>query len=332
MNEATIQKILEVKPIENSDNLDVIKVLGWSVVVRRNEYKVDDLCVYITIDSIVPDKPEFEFLRRDKFIIKSRRLRGQLSQGIVFPLSILENNKEKYVGMDVSDELGVTHYEKPIPVSLRGLVRGNFPSYIRKTDEPRIQNCVNVLNEIKDNLVYATVKCDGTSLTCSIKDGNFHICSRNNSLKLEGNETNSYVATVMKYKLKSKLTAYGKNIALQGELCGPGIQKNRLGLKELKIFMFNLWLIDEQRYGNLDELAKVCADLELDMVPVINVWNFTNETVVDLLEMSKGIYDGTNNMREGIVIRPIHEMYSNVLKGRLSFKIVNDEYLLKYNE
>lgn len=88
---ASIQKIIDIKPIENADAIEKAYVLGWQVVVKKGEFKVGDLVVYIQIDTIVPDKPEFAFLAKDKFRIRTKKFRGALSQGLCLPLTILEN-------------------------------------------------------------------------------------------------------------------------------------------------------------------------------------------------------------------------------------------------
>jgi len=89
-NLATIQIVKNVRHHSNADALDLIQILGWQVVTKRDEYKENDLCIYVAIDTILPDKPEFEFLRNKNFRIKPIRLRGMESAGICFPLSILE--------------------------------------------------------------------------------------------------------------------------------------------------------------------------------------------------------------------------------------------------
>lgn len=330
MREATIQRILEVKPVENSDFLDVVKVLGWQVVTKRNDFKVGDLCVYVALDSVMPEKPEFEFLRKEHFRIRTMKLRGELSQGIVFPLSILPS-AVLLEDDDVTEALGVTHYEKPIPVEMKGLIRSNFPPYVPKTDEDRIQNYPAVINELHGIKIYATCKMDGTSWTCVYHNGEIHVCTRNNSLKLEGNDDNIYVRMLKKYDLQNKLEKYGKNIAIQAELCGPGIQKNRIGLKDHQLYVFNVYFIDERRYGNFYDVINICKEFDIPMVPLISVWEL-KENIIELLEMAKGKYEGTNNDREGIVIRPINEMYSKVMKGRMSFKVLNNDFLIKNKE
>lgn len=86
---ASIQKIIGLEPIEGADNIMKAKVLGWELVIKKGEYAVGDFCIYCEIDSVLPNKPEFEFLKSKNFRIRTIRLRGQISQGICFPLSML---------------------------------------------------------------------------------------------------------------------------------------------------------------------------------------------------------------------------------------------------
>lgn len=327
MREATIQVIEKVEHIENSDFLDKVKVLGWSVVCKRDEYKVGDYCVFVTIDSLLPDKPEFEFMRKNKFRVRSVKLRGELSQGIVFPLSILPNQIYN-IDDDVSEVLGITHYEKPVPVSMGGLVRGSFPSHIiSKTDEERIQNVPAIVDELKDLLVCATLKMDGTSATYLNFNGDYHICSRNNSMKIDNQ--NVYTAMFNKYNLMNKLQ--GRNLAIQGEICGPGIQGNRMGLKELELFVFNIFDLDDRKYLNYNDFVNMVEEMGLQSVPVIDTFVF-NHTMEQLLQMSTELYYPNGNRAEGMVIRPVVERHSNVLHGRTSVKIINNQYLLDNKE
>lgn len=232
------------------------------------------------------------------------------------------------VGLNVTEPLGITHYEKPIPACLGGLVRGSFPSHlISKTDEERIQNIPRVIEELQGVEVYSTVKCDGTSATYINYNNDFQVCSRNNSMKLDGN--NVYLTMAKKYDIMGVLK--GLNIAIQGEICGPGIQKNRLGLKEVDLFIFNVWDIEKRKYFNGRELKNICTMMGLKTVPFNCPFTF-NHTIEQLLEMAKGLYPETKNRREGIVIRPVEEMYSKTLKGRMSFKVLNNEYLLEHGE
>jgi tRNA-binding EMAP/Myf-like protein len=176
---ATIAKIEEIRPHPDADALELAKIRGWQVVVKIGEFQPGDLCVYCEIDSVMPERPEFEFLRPRKFRIKTTKLRGKVSQGIAFSLSILpkeyfrvEKNDEGFfllggkvmeIGMDVTEILGVTKYEEPIPASLGGVAKGKFPSHSIKTDEFRVQNLSN--EEYKKYhdwyLWVATEKLDG---------------------------------------------------------------------------------------------------------------------------------------------------------------------------
>ena len=116
MNLATIQRVEEIQPIENSDNLEHIRVLGWWIVGRKGEFKLNDKIVYCQIDSVLPDKPEFEFLRSKKFRIKTIKLRGAISQGIIFNIVYVLHTTDtgKYgIGQDVSEQIGIIKYEKP---------------------------------------------------------------------------------------------------------------------------------------------------------------------------------------------------------------------------
>lgn len=327
MGQATIQIIEKVEHIVNSDFLDKVKVLGWQVVVKRDEYKVGDKCIFVVIDSLLPDKPEFEFMRKNKFRVRSVKLRGELSQGIVFPLSILDN-QEYNIGDDVSNMLGITHYEKPIPVSMGGLVRGNFPSHIiSKTDEERIQNIPAILDELNGVLVYRTMKMDGTSATYINFNGDYHICSRNNDMQFVND--NVYSRIFNKYNLMDVLN--GRNLAIQGEICGPGIQGNHMGLKEHELFVFNMFDLNERKYLDFYDFIHTARELDLQTVPIIGTMAL-HHTMESLLKMATNLYYDNGNRAEGMVIRPIVERHSKVLHGRASFKVINNEYLLSHKE
>lgn len=105
---AHVEVIKDIQPIPNADAIDVATVLGWKVVVKKNEFKVGDKVIYIEIDSLVPPIPEFEFLRERKYKVKTIKLRGQYSQGLIVALSLLGRDAE--VGEDVTKELGITYY------------------------------------------------------------------------------------------------------------------------------------------------------------------------------------------------------------------------------
>jgi len=157
---ASIQKIIDVRKADNADSLDVVKVLGWQVVTRMGEFKPGDTVVYVEIDSVLPELEVFEFMRNKDFRVKTAKFRGNLSQGIVFPMNILPPGQYD-IGVEVDTLLGITHYEKPIPVSMQGMMRGNLPFGLSKTDEERYQNVPGVIEEFQGKEVYITTKIDG---------------------------------------------------------------------------------------------------------------------------------------------------------------------------
>lgn len=329
---ASIQKIKEIESIEGADAIEKAYVLGWQLVIRKGEFSVGDLCVYCEIDSIMPDKPEFEFVRAKSNRIKTIRLRGQISQGICFPLSVLPEGTEISEDMDVTEVLGVTKFEPPIPANLAGTVKGMFPSFIPKTDETRVQVLEKVLTTYAGTLCYVTEKLDGSSVTFYWKDGEFGVCSRN--LDLEFNEDNSMWKFAVANKLEEKLKALNRNIALQGEIIGEGIQKNKYKSKGQSIYFFNIFDIDTYSYFSLKEAKALLADLDLNMVPVLEE-NYLLESNVDALIAKSKMNSVLNRetIAEGIVIRPVEEKTDKyVMKGRVSFKAINPDFLIKYDE
>jgi len=345
---ASIQKIISVEPIENADKIEKVKVLGWQCVTKKDEFKQGQLCIYCEIDSLLPEKSEFEFLRNKEFRIKTMKLRGVISQGIVFPLDILSeydrlnileeyniHGSDRIIGTDVTEKLGITKFEPPISPQLMGQAKGNFPTHIvPKTAEIRLQSAIEILDEIKGKDIYITEKEDGTSFTAYYKDRIYGFCSRNLEQKNEPTNLSIYAKISQQYKLEEKLKTYFDNhkinIAIQGEITGDGIAKNPLGLPRntYQLHIFNVYDIDNQKYLDYELMKFIIRELELECVQVINTGLF-KYNLEELLELSKGKYKGTKNNREGIVIRPTKEEYSETLQGRMSFKVINNDYLLK---
>lgn len=351
INLATIQKIESLTPIDGADKIEVAQLqdLGWKVVVQKGLHKVGDLVCYIQIDTLVDplfccnDKYPFAFLEKAHYRIKTIRLRGQVSQGIIFPLGDLAL-ETGMLGADVTELIWIKKYEKPVPANLKGKIRGSFPTHlVPKTDEPRIQNCSHILEELADVPVYITVKMDGTSSTYLNFNGDGHVCSRNMDLKGPEERTyheqteetaekpNVYWQMEQKYGILEKLKAKG-NFAVQGEICGEGIQGNKAGLKGNDLFIFNVFNIDEHKYLNFSDMQLFCNELGLKTVPVLEYSTLLTKRFDEVLLMADGSYpNGTP--REGIVIRPCVEQTSQILKGeRASFKVVSNAFLLKYDE
>ena len=363
---ASVQKVKAIKPIEGADRIEVVQVLNWDCVASKGEYKVGDMVIYFEIDSLLPDIPAFEFLRGsswsqklNKYKIRTHKFRGQISQGLVIPIRKLtelynqiNNTTVSSIDYDEGDNLTellkIEKYEPSVSNGPLGDII-NHEWYVPKTDEERIQVCAeNVLLEYmksEQNDWYASVKLDGTSCTAGLFEDAFLIGGRNQWYKDE----NMYTTTVKKYgDIEKHLRDYqkltGKYIVFQGELCGPGIQSNRLGLKEKEWFIFNVWVSDIGKmdsYKKLDLLRflNMCDDFGLPHVPIIPVsakFDFkttTNidETVEKLLKYVDGIKYRTffddaspNQIAEGLVLRKNDMTYS--------FKVVSNKFLLKGGE
>lgn len=339
---ASIQKILSLDSIEGADAIMKATVLGWQVVVKKDEFKVGDLIVYCEIDSIMPDKPEFEFLKSRGMRIKTVKLRGQVSQGICFPISILPSDFIIEEGEDCTEALGVMKYEPIVPASLSGVAKGGFPSFIPKTDETRVQVLQGLLNEYKGkNYFYVTEKLDGSSITVYLNNGEFGVCSRN--LDLEKDEGSSFWSAVIELGIEDKLRQLGRNIALQGELVGSGIQGNKLKLIGRKVYFFNAFDIDNYKYLGYDDFMTLINDLGVESVPVIQTNYELSDDIQSIVKFAtrKSVLSNSDVWAEGIVIRNMRDddilplprnfqKYGNI--NRLSFKAINPEFLLKYGE
>ena len=338
----TIQRISDVQPIEGADAIEKAKIKGWWVVIKKGEFVVGDYCIYFEIDSFLPIKPEYEFLlrgsspkkmlvdgqEREGIKLNTIRLRGQISQGLTLPLT--EQFLQFPEGQDITEELGVIKYEPPIPANLAGIVKGNFPSFIPKTDEERIQNCVDLLEHQKGSIIYITSKLDGTSATYFKHEGEFGVCSRNLELKESSGNTIWEIAD--KYNLRNCIP---EGFAIQGELMGEGIQKNTLKIKGHKLFVFNVFNIKEFKFLDFDEMTSFCKENNLETVPIIKsgvILNFNFEQLMDMANQKSPL--NPDILQEGIVIRSITErkVLINGIESRFSFKVISNDYLLKVNQ
>jgi len=334
---ASIQTILSLSPIVGADAILLAKVLGWELVVKKTEFQVGDRCVYFEIDSVLPIAQWNDHLRKEPnkpLRIKTIRLRGALSQGLAMPMSIIPT-EEYEVGQDVTELVGITKYEPVVPAHLSGMAKGNFPAFLHKTDETRLQSEPRVLDEAisKGLVLVGTLKMDGTSFTAYRRDDEFGVCSRN--LDLKETEGNVHWRMARKLKLEEILRSEPRNLCIQGEMAGPGIQGNRMGLKEIDLYLFNLFDIDTSKYVGYNELVEFGKKHNIKVVPIVGQKDFgfgETTTVGKMLEVAAALNYDNNTPAEGIVWRCACETYSEVLKGRMSFKTISSRFLLKYNE
>lgn len=330
---ARIETILALEPIPGADLIECATIGGWKVVVKKGLYQLGNFAAYFEIDSLIPFKPWSSFLFKDKrelYRLKTVKLKGQISQGLLIPISeipelsglTLENE------LDLTDLLKIQKWEPNIPANLAGQVKGNFPHFLRKTDEERLQNARYVLDEIKDIPIYISLKCDGTSFTGYKHETIFGVCSRNLELREEGGD--DYWAIAKKYDLPNKLK---DGFAIQAELVGPSIQENKMGLIEKKLYVFNVWDIKAQKFLDYHDFVHFVREMGLETVPILEE-NYVNKDGNPpdvnqwLAYADKQVYHVSGKPAEGIVVRPMVERYSEALRGRLSFKVISNRFLL----
>ena len=263
------------------------------------------------------------------------RLRGQVSQGICFPLSVLPPGTRDTIGDDVSELLGVTKYESPPPIGLGGRVKGHFPQWLPKTDETRVQLLGALLDQYRGMTFAVTEKLDGTSFTAYLRGGEFGVCSRN--LELDPTDGTSLLiryatATGLEGQLKQLRDALGFDVAIQGELIGPGIQGNKYALPTPELRVFSLLNVPTRRLVDHDEAIAALDAVGLKRVPELTPMTL-NHGVAELVARSEGRSElNPKAYREGIVLRPFAEISEPTLGARLSFKAINPQFLLKYDE
>lgn len=344
---ATVQTIKNLEPIfkdgvQTSLSIITFENIAWQCVGKTAEYNVGDKVLYIEISTVLPEHPAFEFMRPRKFKLQTARILGVVSQGLVMPLSVLAEFGAAGPfedGDDVTELVGVKRYEPEIDYKING--GGGFAAFdttvAPKTDELRLQSFPFLLEEMKvyDDVI-ATVKLDGTSTTFfwDFEKGEVAVCGRNiRKLSDDG--------SVYFHALRGLPANFGDvlrihNIVVQGEICAPKIQKNRLGLKRAQFFAFSVFDRSTFQYMASADASELLWSYSIPEVPAAHFWSngeFQKETVESLLEKAKGFYKGTENHREGIVVRPRFDSAFSVRAGTmLSFKVINDDYLLTGGE
>ncbi len=361
---AHIEKIGSLESIPGADNIVKATCLGWELVVKKDEFKVGDLCCYIEIDSVCDiTKPHFEFLKDTKGRIKTRKFKKSIAQGLALPLSILPPITGTFYkleeGLDITDLLCIKHYDSESPLNqkveykpqnkfikhllkyslFRKIIlpfirkpKGAWPQWIQKTDELRIQNAPGILESYKDKSFYVTEKLDGTSTTFFLKKMKFGLINRNifgtasRNIWLKTEDESYYWKMARKYDIESILRKDGRELILQGETIGPSIQKNKYGIQELEFYVFNIIDSKDGRHFDLNETEEFCNNNNLKLVPIIERETVLKSTVKEIVDLSIGKSKlNSKTEREGLVFRYIEN------GNKISFKAISPTFLLKHD-
>jgi RNA ligase (TIGR02306 family) len=337
---ASIQEILAIKQIEGADAIELVTVKGWQCVAKRGEFKAQDKCVYFEVDSFLPLEERYEFLRRTSYRnnefmgeglrIKTVTMRGEISQGLALPLSVFPEITVTDIGADVTAMLQIRKWEMPEVAGTSGIEIGDKPFCIPTTDETRVQSMTELIDAFKGKPYYITTKMDGTSCTVYCYEGVVGVCGRNKEYK-EDVASCAMWAWVHRRGLKDKMLILGENIAVQGEFCGQGIQKNRLKLIEPNLYVFDIVHLETNGLRpkmGLVALQTYCKRLGLDTVPVEEAGDSFDYTLDELLEKARGKYSSGMD-KEGIVVRTQEFKHNDELHHKMSFKVINNDFLKK---
>ena len=333
---ATIRKIAEIKSIPNADKICAYRVDGWWVVDSVGKYQVGELVVYAEPDSWVPNElapfltkgtepREYNGVKGER--LRTVKLRGQISQGLLLPLEPTCKNIESllFEDLDVSVPLNVQKWERPIPAQLAGQVRGNFPALVPKTDQERIQNLSKQFDKFMEDTWSVTEKLDGSSCTFYLDDEDqFHVCSRN--LDLKEDENNSFWKTAKKYDVEGIMRRNNmQGMAIQGEMIGEGIQGNQYKVV-LDFYVYDMYNTRTGEYILPSQLKAACERLGLNHVPILAEGiTLAGSSIQSILSEAEGKSRLNGSEREGIVFK------SESVHDR-SFKAISNKWLLKTGE
>jgi RNA ligase (TIGR02306 family) len=335
---ASVQKITNLTPLGAKCLEELATVLGWKVFVPAKQFKIGEKIIYFEIDSILPSKKKWTQKIKPKHLhIKTISRYNEISQGFIMKLDTLlkaENfpNLNKSIedleeGFDLTEIMEVQKFDENSEEGKKALEK-QFPSHlIEKSDEIRAQSNLNYLELFKGKEFYSSLKIDGSSATYLIDPNSkkFRVCSRN--MGVSEDDKNIYNDIAIKYDIKNKLLKYDGEYAIQGEVYGPKVNGNPLKVPELSIAIFTIKNIKNDYYLGLDEMKKLCKEMDLPMVEVIEEGIFNYTSIEELLQKSKGNYPGVDKPREGLVYRLKKDW--NKDGKRFSFKVINDDYLIK---
>jgi RNA ligase (TIGR02306 family) len=349
-NLASVRRIKQLSPIEGADRIEVATVDGWNVVVKKGQFKEGDLCIYFEIDSWVPtevasfltkegkEPSEYQGVKGER--LRTMKLRGQISQGLILPLGVMGLYPEE--GIDVTEALNVLKWEQEVRSGggnqpFKAYTNKVFPTYLfPKTDQERIQNVFE--KRPKDHTYEVTVKLDGSSCSIFRYEGKLRVCSRNLEIEIVEQDDGFWTKLwkrLLRKPIKYKNTdnhfvamalKYGGDIpdgwCFQGELCGPGIQNNYEKLSGKEFFVYDVINLSTKAYLSPTARRKLVTDLGLNHVPVMNFEHRYPDSVEEALIWADSAVSINRSDAEGLVFK------SNQ-NPSLSFKVISNNYLLK---
>jgi RNA ligase (TIGR02306 family) len=324
MKLASIETIRQIRPHQNADRLELAHVLGWQSVIKKGEFQSGERVVFVAIDTILPPAPWSQFLasqsRPDQPIrLKTVKLRGEYSQGLILPLHILPPSAQLLPeGSDVSEIIGIRKYEKEIPLNMSGEITGGFPTRLcATTDEENVLSNPELFQSLYGENVTITQKLDGSSCTIIVENGVItQVCSRRYSLK--ASETNSFWKAARKLQL-SQLD----NLVIQGELMGPKIQGNQLRLSNHEIFVFQI--LQDNRFLPFAQMRQTCVEaLQCRHVPLIGECPLQG-SLDQLQELADQQILPDKEPAEGIVVRAA-DYRSTGERRPYGFKVINRNF------
>jgi len=348
MFEVEVKRIVEKREHPDADTLAIFKIEDIDLqLIGSIKYEIGDKVVYCPLDAVLPDwlLERLDLLGRlggtQKNRVKAIRLRGIISQGLIFPVDLVSDK----IGPNdeiVTDLLGITKYEEPEVIG-QATIKGSLPSYVIHYDIQnafRYKKVFNALIDAKTNGV-VTEKLDGTNWSCAVlKNGTVSVHSH----KCEVSPEDAlYWPAAEKYewpaRLQGLLTEFGfESIVAYGELIGPKIQKNPYGLaeRELRIFdiLVNGSFVDYQQFQKMIRIsnrhARVFRPEQTLVAPRIyhgDLHRFVGMLPLDGLATGASLLN-PEKMREGIIIKPLIEQ-TDLKLGRVIFKLKSPEFLIK---
>ncbi|MCH7604966.1 RNA ligase (ATP) [Patescibacteria group bacterium] len=297
----------------NADTLSVVKVFGYSVCVRTEDWQGVDKGAYIPPDSIVPDLPEYEFLGKHKRI-RVKRLRGVISMGMLMPAP-----EGSELGDDVAEKMQVTHYEPSMTFRSGGDSETPPRIYSPKYDVETFYRYPELIKP--GEMVVATEKIHGANARFVWFEDRMWCGSKTTWRKQD--ESSAWWKAL---KFNTSLENFCKEnpgIVVYGEVYGP-VQKLKYGTaSQIKVAVFDLLRKDEWiPYLEAKKLAP-----GLDWVPEIYVGPFDEEKMRALAD-GQSLIKTADHVREGIVVKPLEER-QDLQIGRVQLKLVSNAYLEK---